>query len=291
MAARPDTELDPRYGSRRLAASSTAEQVHDYFRDTYYADVDSGDKGVDIKRSMDGGEAADAQRDWMSKTLYADIAWTLSEFAPGKRILDAGCGTGDLLTELKDLGFDAGGAELAPAAASVARAKGHTVSEGAFETLSVDEPLDAILFMHVLSHAADPQAMLQYARNLLAPGGIVLIRSGNDFNPLQTVLSDDKGHGDFWVTGDHQHYFTFDSVERLLEASGFEPIYKQSDFPMEMIALMGDDFIADPSLGKPAHDKRVAFETSLPAETRRQLYRALANTGMGRCLLMAGRAR
>lgn len=291
MTARPDTEPDPRYGSRRLAASSTAQQVHDYFRDTYYADVDSGDKGVDIKRSMDGGEAADAQRQWMSQTLYTDIAWVLEEFAPGKRILDAGCGTGDLLSELKQRGFDAKGAELAPAAAALARTKGHTVREGAFETLTVDEPLDAILFMHVLSHAADPQIMLQHARSLLAPGGIVLIRSGNDFNPLQTVLSKDKGHGDFWVTGDHQHYFSFDSIERLLEASGLEPVYKQSDFPMEMIALMGDDFIADPSLGKPAHDKRVAFETSLPDETRRSLYRALAEAGMGRCLLMAGRAR
>ena len=283
------TRLDPRYGSRRLEQSASSEDVHAYFEKQYYSAVSSGQKGVDIKRSLEGGEEAQRQRDWMASTLYADIAWLIEENAPGKRVLDAGCGTGDLLSDLAGRGFEVSGAELAPEAAETSRAKGHAVIQGPFEDYPDDARFDAILFMHVLSHAADPQRMLEHARSLLNPGGIVLIRSGNDFNAMQTVLSQQMGHGDYWVTADHQHYFGFESANALMKAAGFEPVYQQSDFPMEMIALMGDDFVGDPELGKMAHEKRVTFETQMPTETRRRLYQALAAAGLGRCILVAGR--
>lgn len=291
MASPLRTELDERYGSRRLGSHSSTEDVHAYFRTAYYDAVQGGQKGVDIKRSLDGGEAAEAQRRWMSQTLFADIAWLIETQAPGRRVLDAGCGTGDLLSDLAGRGFEVEGVELAPAALAAARAKGHTVHGGAFEAFEPETGFDAVLFMHVLSHAADPQAMLEQARRVLAPGGVLLIRTGNDFNALQRVLSDDLGHPQYWVSADHQHYFDFASVERLMDAAGFDLVYSQSDFPMEMIALMGEDFIADPSLGKSAHEQRVRFEMQVPAETRRKLYRAFARAGLGRCVLMAGRAR
>jgi len=291
MALPLTTEPDARYGSRRLAAHTSTDDVHAYFREAYYDAVQDGEKGVDIKRSLEGGEAAAAQRDWMSRTLYADIAWLIETLAPGQRVLDAGCGTGDLLTDLTRRGFTAEGIELAPEALQTARAKGHTVHGGAFEGLAAAQPFDAVLFMHVLSHAAQPQAMLEHAREILAPGGLLLIRTGNDFNALQQVLSGDLGHPEYWISADHQHYFDFASVERLMDAAGFDLVYSQSDFPIEMIALMGQDFIADPALGKSAHEQRVRFEMQVPAETRRKLYRAFAEAGLGRCVLMAGRAR
>lgn len=291
MAASLPTETDERYGSRRLAAHSSTGDVHAYFRKAYYEAVQGGQKGVDLKRSLEGGEAAEAQRRWMSQTLYADIAWLIETHAPGRRVLDAGCGTGDLLTDLGTRGFAVEGVELAPQALQTARAKGHTVHDGAFESFDPAAPFDAVLFMHVLSHAAEPQAMLEHARKILAPGGALLIRSGNDFNALQQVLSGDLGHREYWVSADHQHYFDFASIGRLMDAAGFDLVYSQSDFPIEMIALMGQDFIADPALGKSAHEQRVRFEMQVPADTRRQLYRALAQAGLGRCVLMAGRAR
>lgn len=286
-----ETETDERYGSRRLTGHSPTEDVHAYFRDAYYGAVQGGQKGVDIKRSLDGGVAAEAQRHWMSQTLYADIAWLIDDLAPGRRVLDAGCGTGDLLSDLAARGFAVEGVELAPEALQTALAKGHSVHAGAFEGFETATPFDAVLFMHVLSHAAEPQAMLEHVRKLLTPDGVLLIRSGNDFNPLQQVLSDDLGHPEYWVSADHQHYFDFASIERLMDAAGFDLVYSQSDFPMEMIALMGQDFIADPALGKSAHDQRVRFEMQVPTETRRKLYQAFAQAGLGRCVLMAGRAR
>ena len=48
------TRLDPRYGSRRLEQSASSEDVHAYFEKQYYSAVSSGQKGVDIKRSLEG---------------------------------------------------------------------------------------------------------------------------------------------------------------------------------------------------------------------------------------------
>jgi 2-polyprenyl-3-methyl-5-hydroxy-6-metoxy-1,4-benzoquinol methylase len=291
MATALPTEIDPRYGSRRLSETASTGDVHEYFRTAYYDAINSGEKGVDIKRSLDGGSEAENQRTWLANTLYADLAWAITQFSNGKRVLDAGCGTGDLLDDLQQRGFEVEGAEIAPEAAASTRAKGHTVHEGAFETLSSATRYDAVLFISVLSHASDPQAMLEHARRLLAPGGVVIIRSGNDFNPLQSVLANDKAHGEYWVTADHQHYFSFDSVGRLLDAAGFDLAYQQSDFPIEMLALMGRDFVGDADLGKAAHEQRVCFEGNIPNDTRRTLYQALANAGLGRCLFMVGRTR
>jgi SAM-dependent methyltransferase len=285
------TEIDPRYGSRRLSEAASTGDVHKYFRTAYYDAIKGGEKGVDIKRSLDGGSDASKQRTWLANTLYADLAWAITRYSHGKRVLDAGCGTGDLLDDLKHRGFDVEGAEIAPEAAATTRDKGHLVHEGAFEALPAEPRYDAILFISVLSHASDPQAMLEHAKRMLAPGGVVIIRSGNDFNPLQAVLANDKEHGEYWVTADHQHYFSFDSVGRLLDASGFDLAYQQSDFPIEMLALMGSDFVGDAALGKAAHEQRVCFEGNLTDDTRRSLYQAFAKAGLGRCLFMVGQAR
>lgn len=284
---------DPKHGFAKLAQQPSRETVEAYFRDDYYGAIERGEKAVDIKRAMEGGDAASHQARWMSETLYADIATILRDHAPGNRVLEIGCGLGDLLVDLKARDFDVAGVEIAPPAAEQARARGLTVHEGAFETLLETElknaAFDAVIFVNVLEQMPDPESALRAAETLLAPGGIVFVRSGNDFNPLQNALSEQVGHGDYWVVPDHIYYFNFDSLEALLRDCGLNPVHRQGDFPMELLALLGHDFVADPSCGKDAQERRVNFEMTVPAETRRRLYRALGEAGLGRCLMIAAR--
>ena len=148
---------------------------------------------------------------------------------------------------------------------------------------------DAVLFVNVLAELPDPEAALRTAHALLADGGLLIVRSCNDFNPLQKAVSEHLGAGEYWVVDDRLSYFTYDTLGALMEDCGFDPVYRQADFPMEMMALLGLADARDPASGAEAHKRRVAFERALPPETRRTLYRAFARAGMGRSLFMAAR--
>jgi hypothetical protein len=55
---------------------------------------------------------------------------------------------------------------------------------------------------------------------------------------------------------------------------------------MEAFLMMGDNYTADPVLGRACHNKRkkfdLAFEAAGLKEVRRAFYRALAENGLGR---------
>jgi SAM-dependent methyltransferase len=284
------TVLDPQYGFRHLDPMPEPMDVQAFFAEEYYALIADGQKAADIARALHGGAAAERQRQWMRATLHADIAETIATHAPGKRVLEVGCGLGDLLLDLQNKGFAGEGVEISPIAASEARKRGLTVHQGAFETLAESSlrhtRFDAVLFVNVLEQMHDAPAVLARAASLLAPGGIVIVRSGNDFNPLQRALSDRLGKPAFWVVEDHLYYFDYASLGRVLEASGLRVIDQQSDFPMELFPLLGFDYLAEPGIGPDCHARRMAFEEALPQATRRALYRAFAAAGMGRCVFM-----
>ena len=50
--------------------------------------------------------------------------------------------------------------------------------------------------------------------------------------------------------------------------------------------LRGDKYIDNSVGGEQCHRKRIDFEVSIPAELRRRIYRALAEAGLGRDILM-----
>lgn len=295
MSAPLETELDETYGHRVLKSLPQAEEVGEYFREDYYGDIEAGEKAADIARALSGGAAAERQNRWMRDTLYTDVLELIRAHAPGGRVLEIGCGLGDLLCYLRENDCNVSGVDIAPKAAEIARARGLDVALGDFRAL-VGEALpldgyDAILFMNVLEQMPEPDEVVAAAHRLLAPGGVVIIRSGNDFNPLQLEAGRASGAGEFWVTADHLSYFSFSSLERLLDAKGFDVVGAQGDFPMEMMVLLGFDYLNDPAQGAAAHKRRVAFEEAVSPDVRRRLYRAFAQAGLGRCLLMAGRKR
>ena len=84
----------------------------------------------------------------------------------------------------------------------------------------------------------------------------------------------------------HLNYFDFESAAGLLERLGLEIVERTTSFPMEAFLMMGDDYTKDRDLGRACHKKRKRFDLALEAaglkETRRAFYRALANSGMGR---------
>ena len=113
-------------------------------------------------------------------------------------------------------------------------------------------------------------------------------RVPNDFTEIQTAA---EGSGvqrsRWWVTApDHINYFRAESARAACAAAGLKVVDITADFPMEFFLLMGVNYVDDPACGKQAHDMRRRFETIMPKEMRQSLYRAFADLGMGRNILV-----
>ncbi len=209
---------------------------------------------------------------------------------PGRRrLLDIGSGPGFFLKTAKSRGWNAMGIEPSRQAAAHARALGIEVAEGFFgaDTAAALGRFDAINLNNVLEHVPDPIAILLAARQILEQGGVLCVGVPNDFSPLQIAAAATQGVGEWWIAPPHHlNYFDFATLSNLLERLGFGIAERMTSFPMEAFLLMGDNYRADPAVGRASHAKRKKFDLALEAaglkETRRAFYRALAETGIGR---------
>ena len=100
--------------------------------------------------------------------------------SPG-RALDIGCGTGELLRRLKDVGWRAEGIETNAVAARLAEnVSGAAVTIGDFRECDLPrEAFNLIVMNHVIEHCHNPVEALVRLHTLLVPGGKAVIVSPN----------------------------------------------------------------------------------------------------------------
>jgi len=98
--------------------------------------------------------------------------------APGRRVLDVGCGTGWFLDRFTTTGWEAWGVELNAAAAAKARGRPgvRCVIEQAIEEAALPEEFfDVVTFRDSIEHAFDPRLALEKSWRALKPGGVVVV--------------------------------------------------------------------------------------------------------------------
>jgi SAM-dependent methyltransferase len=108
----------------------------------------------------------------VATTDTADFA--ASRIAPGSKILEVGCGPGHVGLELAARGFDITGIEADEESAGLARRSGLNVVLTDWLGYK-DEAVDAVVFTRSLHHMHSLDAALLHARELLRPGGALLI--------------------------------------------------------------------------------------------------------------------
>jgi ubiquinone/menaquinone biosynthesis C-methylase UbiE len=115
----------------------------------------------------------------------------LAGLAPGMRVLDVGCGPGDVVFLAAKLAGPEGtviGVDTSPEAIERARQRAaaigltnvHFVAQDlAASELELDEPVDALIGRLVLQYFADPAQVLRRLASLVKPGGLVAFQEND----------------------------------------------------------------------------------------------------------------
>lgn len=151
----------------------------------------------------------------------ADLAAWSATLNPARRrvrLLDVGCGAGGVLAAARDVGWTAVGVEPSVAAARLAAQRGLTVLPTDLPDAGLpDAAFDIVHVREVLEHVTDPLALLQAARRVLRPGGLLYIQVPNDLEGYRVALF----RRIWWVVPPfHLWYFSFDTLDRLLARVG-----------------------------------------------------------------------
>jgi SAM-dependent methyltransferase len=100
--------------------------------------------------------------------------------SPG-RLLELGCGTGQLLVGARAAGWSAHGVEMTEAFAHQAREAGVDVETASVEACrSLDRQWECIVLAAVLEHLYDPRSCLARVHRALVPGGVAYIDVPNE---------------------------------------------------------------------------------------------------------------
>ena len=145
--------------------------------------------------------------------------------AGGERVLDLGCGTGDLAADLAHGGARVIAVDVAQAALDRAGARHPELD---LRLLPIDGPLpfddgafDAVWSSEVIEHVADTARWLSEVRRVLEPGGRVLLTTPSH-GRLRLLAGGIERYSQ--PLGDHLHLYTARSLRELLRDFGFGEI-------------------------------------------------------------------
>ena len=197
-----------------------AEFVHPQPEDDVLADI----YGTRYFLRGEGPEEAEriARMKGATAALYLDrIAGRMEKGA--LRILEIGCGMGDLLVQARLRGFQVRGVEVSPSSAAEAnrRLGGDFVHTGTLETSDLPRGFfDVVVGCDVVEHVRNPHLFLESVHTFLKPGGMVFFVTPSTDSWSRLIL------GRHWMEYKTEHLFYFGraSIRYLLQKNGFESI-------------------------------------------------------------------
>jgi ubiquinone/menaquinone biosynthesis C-methylase UbiE len=162
----------------------------------------------------------------MSNNIYKQqMARLLSQLKPSKgRALDVGCGDGNLLLLLENLGWDIYGVDISQAAIEIAKKK--LTKKNVFvgkltECRFPSSYFDAISMRHVLEHLQNPLDTLREIRRVIKKDGILGISVPNIDSIYFRIFKGDWFHLDLQR---HLYQFSLKTLTDMLNRAGFRVI-------------------------------------------------------------------
>jgi SAM-dependent methyltransferase len=166
-----------------------------------------------------------------------------------KRVLDIGCGAGNMFHHLVRYG-PVVGVDNNPRPLVVARERGYDVREGVAEDLPLpDESFELVALLDTVEHCDDDMAVLHECYRVCAPGGHLVVT----VPAFMSLWS----HND--VLNDHKRRYTTRELGQKLEQAGFQTTRMSYNnflvFPLAAaLILMRRGTEQEPDLGSPHFD-------------------------------------
>ena len=227
----------PACGLLWLNPMPTVEDVHRVY-DTYYTYAEEHKRNGALRRLFaaskrgyiatrfgyrDGASIVErvlGVLPWLYPGRPAELNFSVMWLAaPSGKVLDVGAGSGWLLENLRDFGWQAEGLDFDPRVVAHARDKGLNVHHGGLlERRFADSSFDAVTMSHNLEHVHDPVAWLAAARHLLRPGGRLAIATPNSASYLH------RRFGEHWFPLEpprHLYLFNRATLSQALRKAGF----------------------------------------------------------------------
>lgn len=285
-------ERHPQFGFQRVSPKPTPAEITRFYAEEFYSGAYKHFNNSSLEAQERDASFNDGHRD----DVWASMKEALGARLENASLLDVGCGYGQALAYFRRRGLRCFGFDPAQEAVTHARGQGLEVVHAGMERMRVFEGrrFDVVTLFNVLEHLAEPVEVLEeLRRDVLEPGGLVVLEVPNDFSPLQEAAVELYGADRWWVAPPgHLNYFTPPTLRATLEGCGFHVHRVETTFPLELFLLMGDKYIADPALGRDCHRRRVDFELNLRklgrADLLRNMYRALATVNVGRSIIAYG---
>ncbi|MEZ4866403.1 MAG: class I SAM-dependent methyltransferase [Caldilineaceae bacterium] len=169
---------------------------------------------------------------WQQRRHFATRANLVAQAcSQGGYVLDIGCGTGGFLHALCESScFQGIGVDISHYALQVAqRQQIQGVCANARDCCLAPASFDIVTLWEVIEHIPEPLAALADIRRLLRPGGIMLLSTPNS-QSWQAHLWRQYWQG--WESPRHLQIFSWATVERLLDATGFQ-LTRRLTLPVE----------------------------------------------------------
>jgi 2-polyprenyl-3-methyl-5-hydroxy-6-metoxy-1,4-benzoquinol methylase len=115
-----------------------------------------------------------------NKSFYLDTHVMFLPAVRNGRLLDVGCGNGERLELLKQLGWSVKGIDLDRPAVEAAREKGLDTDCGDLKSMNYPaDSFDAVIMSHVIEHVPHPRELLTECARVLKPGGRLVMLTPN----------------------------------------------------------------------------------------------------------------
>ena len=201
------------YVSPRLKS----EYLKRLYRDEYYSEMyaKSMIPVFEKRKNLIGQRKCDQVTSFLSKT---------------GRVLDVGCGIGEVIDVFKDRGWDCAAIEMNRTAIDWVRQLGINVFDGPLTVYPADEQFDVVMAWGVLEHVEAPHDFLKKVLAQLKPGGIF----ASEVPSGQCLLVDYcrralKDPGRIIMGEQHIVLFSIEAYEEIHLKAGFEKLHVQTN--------------------------------------------------------------